>query len=214
MSQWIKFGVFMLAAWLLPLQAQSGVDHSDPYRLVEQVAQQTFDRFEQDRAKIDADPDHLKAIVDEVMMPHVDYRYAALKVVGPQARQLSKPQLQRFTDVFKQYMIATFAQAFTEYTNQKVQFQPAQAVGEQRIVTVGVNIIEPGREPITLQFKARRDKRSGEWKAIDLIAEGVSLLATKEAEIGGLIRREGIDAVSDKLEAQSVKPLVPARARS
>ncbi|GAA5194414.1 MlaC/ttg2D family ABC transporter substrate-binding protein [Ferrimonas gelatinilytica] len=214
MTKMIKFALLFLATWCLSAQGQSPVDHSDPYRLVEQVAQQTFDRFERDREKIAQSPDHLKLIVDELMMPHVDYRYAALKVVGPQARQLSKPQLQRFTDVFKQYMIATFAQAFTEYTNQKVQFQPAQPVGEQRIVTVGVNIVEPGREPISLQFKARRDKRSGEWKAIDMIAEGVSLLATKEAEIGGLIRREGIDAVSDKLEAQSAKPLVPARERS
>ncbi|GAA4901559.1 MlaC/ttg2D family ABC transporter substrate-binding protein [Ferrimonas pelagia] len=209
-----RMGVWLWLAMLWCSPALATVDSSDPYRLVEQVAAATFDRFAEDKALIAADPDHLKLIVEQELMPYVDHRFAALKVVGPRARQLSKEQVQRFTDVFKQYMIATFAQAFTEYTDQTVAFQPAQPLKDQQIVTVGVNIIEPGRPPISVQFKARRNKKTGEWKAIDLIAESVSLLATKEAEIGGLIRRQGIDLVSDMLAEQSSKALVPARGAS
>ncbi|SHI06060.1 MlaC/ttg2D family ABC transporter substrate-binding protein [Ferrimonas marina] len=198
--------------WAAPAWAEH--DSSDPYKLVQQVAEATFQRFEQDKEAISADPDHLKLIVEEEMMPYVDHRYAALKVVGPQARQIDRAELQRFTDVFRQYMIATFAQAFTEYTNQTVEFQPGQAPADRRIVTVGVTIVDPSRPAISVQFKARRNNKTGQWKAIDLIAEGVSLLATKEAEIGGLIRRQGIRSVSDMLAEQSAKPLTPAKRAS
>jgi phospholipid transport system substrate-binding protein len=64
----------------------------------------------------------------------------------------------------------------------------------KKIVEVNVQIIEKGRPPIKIQFKARRLK-DNTWKAFDLVAEGVSLLASKQSEISNLIRQQGIEAV-------------------
>lgn len=64
------------------------IDTSNPYIMVEQVADKTFDRFHQDKSIIDSNPDHLKVIVQEELMPYVDYKYAAYKVM---ANICSKP---------------------------------------------------------------------------------------------------------------------------
>nr|WP_233132568.1 ABC transporter substrate-binding protein [Paraferrimonas haliotis] len=188
------------------------VNRNDPYEMMKQVSELTFERFHQDQALIKEDPNHLKVIVREEMMPYVDGPYASYKVLGRYLRQTTKPQRDAFVEAFSDYMITTYAQAFTEYTNQRVTFAPAQDFSQQKIVSVGVNIVESGRPDIKLQFKARRLK-NGEWRAFDMVAEGVSLLASRQSEIGAMIRREGIDKVIEELASKGDIDIRPKQTR-
>ena len=101
-------------------------------------------------------------------------------------------------------MISTYAQAFTEYTDQKVEYGKAQDFSGEKFANVYVQVVEQGRPPIKLQFKARRLK-DGSWKAFDLVAEGVSLLSSKQSEITNLVRQQGIDSVIDMLNERTEK---------
>ncbi|GGP77950.1 MlaC/ttg2D family ABC transporter substrate-binding protein [Shewanella ulleungensis] len=178
--------------------ANDEINTTNPYEMIKQVANKTFDRFKTDRALIDADLGHLKVIVNEELMPYVDYKYAAYKVMGQYLRDTTPDQRDRFVEAFEGYLVATYAQALTEYTNQAVEFDPASDFSEEKIVEINVQIIEKGRPPIKIQFKARRLKDNS-WKAFDLVAEGVSLLASKQSEISNLIRQQGIEAVISML---------------
>ncbi|GGP37876.1 toluene tolerance protein [Shewanella algicola] len=180
------------------MAANDEINTSDPYEMIKQVANKTFDRFKQDRALIDSDLSHLKVIVNEELMPHVDYKYAAYKVMGQYLRDTTPDQRDRFVEAFEGYLVATYAQALTEYTDQAVEFDPASDFSDEKIVEINVQIIEKGRPPIKIQFKARRLK-DNTWKAFDLVAEGVSLLASKQSEISNLIRQQGIEAVISML---------------
>ncbi|MGL4475717.1 MAG: MlaC/ttg2D family ABC transporter substrate-binding protein [Shewanella sp.] len=194
---------------LLSLSATAApVDNQNPYLLIEAVANQTFDRFKQEQAKIAADPEYLKVIVTDELMPYVDAKYAAYKVLGKYLQQTTPEQRDAFADAFKQYLIATYAQAFTEYTNQEIAFSPVKDFSKEKIVSVDVVILAPGRPNITVAFKMRRLKNN-DWKAIDMVAEGVSLLASKESEVAGIISREGIDAVITQLGTLAAKPITP-----
>ncbi|WOT07040.1 MlaC/ttg2D family ABC transporter substrate-binding protein [Shewanella youngdeokensis] len=176
----------------------ANIDRTNPYTLVEVVAQKTFARFEQDKQLIAANPDHLKVIVTEELMPYIDYKYASYKVLGQYLRETTKDERARFVDAFSRYLISTYAQAFTEYTEQKIEFSPAEDFADEKMVNVNVRVIEAGRPDIKLQFRARRLK-DGTWKAFDLIAEGISLLASNQSEVTNLIRQQGIEAVIDLL---------------
>ncbi len=187
------------------------IDTRNPYTMIKQVADQTFARFNADQAKIKADPNHLKTIVEQELLPYVDYRYASLKVLGRNIKTLQKElksrdrvlaKIDAFTDAFKGYMVSTYASAFTEYTNQKVEFPPAKKLTDSKFVTVPVQVTEEGRPPIKLSFKLRRQKDNS-WKVYDLVAEGVSLIQSKQSEIGGLIQREGIDHVIKMLRGKA-----------
>ena len=138
---------------LLSIGAQAAeveIDQSNPYTLVEQVANKTFARFEQDKQLIADNPDHLKVIVAEELMPYIDYKYASYKVLGQYLRDTSKDQRNRFVEAFKGYLISTYAQAFTEYTDQKVEFGKAQYFSGEKFTNVYVQVVEQGRPPIKL----------------------------------------------------------------
>ena len=194
--------LFLLALSATAHSEDSAVNTMNPYDMVEAVANNTFARFHQDIDIIKTNPDHLKLIVSDELMPYIDYKYASYKVMGIHLKATTKEQRERFVKAFQGYLVSTYAQAFTEYTDQHVRFAPAKDFSGEKMVDVNVDLIEPGRPAIKLMFKVRRLK-DGSWKAFDLVAEGVSLLASKSSEISNLIRQKGIDSVILELEQRN-----------
>jgi phospholipid transport system substrate-binding protein len=93
---------------------------------------------------------------------------------------------------------------FTLYDNQKVEFGPRRSLEGKKITTVNTVVVDSnGRPPIKIDFKVRNNKKTNEWKAFDMVAEGVSLLDSKQAELGSIIRQKGIEAVIDMLKEKS-----------
>jgi len=194
--------VFLLLVSVTAQSAETEVNTMDPYAMVETVANKIFDRFHDDIALISANPDHLKIIISDELMPYIDSKYASYKVMGIYLKKTTKDQRERFVKAFQGYLVSTYAQAFTEYTDQQVKFAPGKDFSGEKMVNVNVQIIDSGRPPIKLLFKVRRLK-DGSWKAFDLVAEGVSLLSSKRSEISNLIRQNGIESVIMELEKRT-----------
>lgn len=64
------------------VQASEPVDQSNPYQLIEQVAANTFSRLRKDRTLFRADPDLLRDVVKDELLPYIHTRYAASLVLG------------------------------------------------------------------------------------------------------------------------------------
>lgn len=194
-------------------QANSDVVRDEnPYALLERVANKTADRIANDRPKIDEDLDYLREIIREELMPYVDSTYAAKRVLGRNLKDTTEEQRQQFYAVFREYLIATYGRAFTQYdeTKHQFEFERARELGpEDRMVEVNTRLIEDGRPPIRMDFKLRYDKDERLWKAYDLVVEGVSLLNSKAAEISSVIRSRGIDGTIELLREKSQEPIKP-----
>ena len=184
------------------------VDKKDPYKMIELVAQQTFKRFANEQVAIQANPNLLKDIVREELMPYIHYQYAAFKVIGRQYTKTTKEDRRDFVKVFRDYLITSYAQVFTLYDNQQVKFSPAVSFENKKIVSVNSQVLQPGGEPINISFKVRKDRKTNDWKAFDMVAEGVSLLDSKQAELGSLIRQEGLPYVTNLLKEKSQHDIV------
>lgn len=192
-------------------QANSDVVRDEnPYALLERVANKTADRIANDRPKIDEDLDYLREVIREELMPYVDSTYAAKRVLGRNLKDTTEEQRQQFYAVFREYLIATYGRAFTQYdeTKHQFEFERARELGpEDRMVEVNTRLIEDGRPPIRMDFKLRYDKDERLWKAYDLVVEGVSLLNSKAAEISSVIRSRGIDGTIELLREKSQEPI-------
>ncbi|WP_448569844.1 ABC transporter substrate-binding protein [Thalassotalea ganghwensis] len=185
------------------------VDNKDPYKLVQTVADLTFKRFANEQNDIQKDANILKTIVREELLPYIDYRYAAFKVIGGQNfRSTTKEERAEFTKAFREYLVTSYAQVFTLYKNQEVTFEPAKDYSDRNVVAVNTAVIEPGRPPIDISFRVRKNKKTNEWKAYDMVAEGVSLLDSKQAEFSSLIRQKGLPHVTEMLIEKSAKDIV------
>ncbi|MFV0485940.1 MAG: ABC transporter substrate-binding protein [Vibrio fluvialis] len=208
-TKWLKQYVILLVSALLTWTANAAqeIDQTDPYLMMKQVAQKSFDRLKAEQDLVHKDPEHLKVIVEQELIPYVNDQYAALKLLGPTLKGAKREDVATFITAFRAYLVTSYAQVLTQYSDQTIEFGPEQAVGDdRRITSVKVDIVDTPRPNIKLEFKLRKEK-SGEWRAFDMIAEGISLLSSKQSEWNGKIRQEGILAVAKELDDLAAQPI-------
>ncbi len=206
--QRILAGICALIISCTAFSAPQKVSKANPYQMIETVANATFTRFAIEQANIQEQPNILKTIVSEELMPYIDYKYAAGKVLGRNYKTSTREEIIAFIPVFRDYLVTSYAQVFTLYDKQEVKFEPAKSIDGKKIVSIKTVIISPDRDPIDITFKVRLNKKTKQWKAYDMVAEGISLLDSKQAELNSIIRQKGLTHVTEMLKEKSARNII------
>lgn len=168
------------------------------YDVVSQVGDSLFSRIKNESTQLKTNPAALETIVEQELMPYVDYRYTGLKILGKHIRTTTKEQREQFIEAMRHYLVKTYASALKQYNNQQVTFYPPKDE-DGKIVAVTAMIRANGQQDIDVVFKMRQDSKTLQWKAFDMVVEGISLLSSKQAEINRTIREHGIDKTTSIL---------------
>jgi phospholipid transport system substrate-binding protein len=200
------FTLLVLSYLSFAVFASTGdIDKTNPYKMIKEAADNAFKRFSREQTAIKKDPNILKTIVREELLPYVDYRYAAYKVIGSgNLRKTTRAQRDKFVIIFRDYLVTQYAQVFTRYNKQKVIFDTEKDFADKKILGIKTTIVDPKLGMIDIVFKVRKNKRTKQWKAFDLVAEGVSLLDSKRAELSSIIQQKGIDYAGELLEKKAL----------
>jgi phospholipid transport system substrate-binding protein len=171
-----------------------------PYQVIEVTGNNLFTKIANNQDALKKFPGLMRNIVEEELMPSVDYQYAAFKILGKHLRNTTKEQRVKFITAMRSYLVRTYANALTQYTNQKVLFEPAAKINENsKSASVYVKIFDIGKPDINITFQMRKDKQSQEWKVYDMVVEGISLISSKQSELNRRISDIGLDQVTLEL---------------
>ncbi|MDP4527479.1 ABC transporter substrate-binding protein [Alkalimonas delamerensis] len=200
--------MMLAAAVLLSTALQAEVQRfTDPYQMITVVADHAFSRLAEEKDNIQQNPEILRTMVHQELLPYIDVRYAAFRVIGNHIRNTTEEERDAFVSAFQEYMISTYAGTFTLYRDQQVVVESGQDVGNRRIATVRTRVIDPGKPDITIEFKLIRHRDSEYWQVFDMVAEGISLLDSKRAELGSMIRQQGLTRVTELLQERAKQPI-------
>lgn len=195
------FKRLMMVAMLAIAPFAMAVDQTNPYKLMDEAAAKTFNRLKSEQPKIKQDPEYLRTIVREELLPYVQIKYAGALVLGTYYKGATPAQRDAYFAAFEDYLEQVYGQALAMYHGQTYQIAPEQPVGDKNIVAIRVTITDTnGRPPVRLDFQWRKNSKTGYWQAYDMIAEGVSMITTKQNEWGDILRKQGIDGLTKQLE--------------
>lgn len=181
---------------------------TSPYVLMQQASDKLFSDIKNNQAKIKKDPNYLRTIVRNDLLPYVQVNYAGSLVLGSHFKSTTPEQREKFFKAFSDFIEQAYAQVLTAYTDQNIQIEPAKEVGDKNLVSIRVNIVQNGGQaPIKLDFKWRKNSKTGEWQAYDMVAEGVSMVVTKQNEWSGILRQQGIDALTAQIQKSAAAPV-------
>lgn len=179
-----------------------------PYVLMQQTADKLFSDIKANQGKIKSNPEYLRTIVRNDLMPHVHVKYAGQLVLGKSLSSANEAQREKFFDAFGQFIEQSYAQVLTQYSDQKVEIESEKPTDGKSIVTIRVNVISANNSPpIKLDFKWRKNSRTGEWQAYDMAAENVSMVATKQNEWSSILRQQGIDTLTAQVAQSAKQPI-------
>lgn len=200
--------LMMIAMLVIAPLAANAADQSNPYKLMNDAAAKTFTRLKNEQSQIKQNPDYLRQIVKQDLLPYVQIKYAGALVLGRYYRDATPAQRDAYFAAFGDYLAQAYGQALALYHGQTYQVEPEKPLGNNDIVAIRVSIIDPtGRPPVRLDFQWRKNSQTGNWQAYDMVAEGVSMITTKQNEWGDLLRTKGIDALTAQLKTSAAQPI-------
>lgn len=206
------FGILAVLIGLMPVNKASAEDllppqqaiHTASVKLQEKLQDKSFTK---DFAKI-------TQFVNEVIYPHTDFDKISELVLGKIWKTATNDERERFKHEFQTLLVRTYSRAFVEFNDWSVRFLPLEMGADEKKVVVKTEVLQPGIQPIGVNY--RMVLSGGEWKAYDIMIEGVSLVTnyrttfsqevqTKgslNAVIEGLVKRNA-EALADKTAANS-----------
>ncbi|WP_434525808.1 phospholipid-binding protein MlaC [Photorhabdus asymbiotica] len=198
----------LMVALLVVAPLASAVDQTNPYKLMQDAAEKTFTRLKNSQSQIRQNPDYLRQIVKEELLPYVHIKYAGALVLGSYYKDATPAQRDAYFAAFTSYLAQVYGQALAMYHGQTYQVDPEKPWGDNNIIAIRVTIIDQnGRPPVRLDFQWRKNSKTGHWQAYDMIAEGVSMITTKQSEWASILRQQGIDGLTKQLEISARQPI-------
>ena len=136
-----------------------------------------------------------KVFVDVVDVPHV-----AKFVLGRHWRTATPAQQQAYLSAYGPFLINNYVARLTKYTGQTFKITGSQAAGDAYIVSM--KLLDPKGPPILVDYRVRQD--AGDvFKVIDIVVEGVSLLATQRSEFNSVVSNNGVDFLIQALQKKA-----------
>lgn len=196
---------------LVPLQAQAqGQDASasaqNPGQLMQSISNQLSAAIDAHRQQYQAHPEQLPGLVDSILLPHFDVDYAAILVLGLHAREATPEQRSRFAKAFYNSLTHRYADGLLNYSSNRMKVLPFTGdANARRAVARSKATLDNGQQA-EVDFVFHKTA-SGDWKAYDVIIEGISYITNYRNQVDAQIRKEGLDALIHSLETQGENAL-------
>lgn len=205
------FAAWCVAAAALLAAGTAVASLPEPHQVVQKATHDVLDRIVKDRSKFKADPDHLYVIVEENLVPYVDFDRIAKRVMAKFYKEANDDQRARFRDAFKKSLIRAYGSALANYNDQKFVVMPAgKGDVEKDRATVNMEVTMKDGSVYRISYSMFLAD-GGAWKLENLVLEGVNLGMTYRNNFAEMYQQYGgdIDKVianwSSRVEAEKKK---------
>ena len=173
------------------------------HSLVKNTALQVTSRIRAERPLIEENPQRLQSLIDELMLPHIDFQRMSKWVLGKHWRRANPEQREQFINEFRQLVLRTYSTALFEFSDQKVEILPVRATADAHEVTVRTEI-HPRQGPMIPIAYDLYLNHEQQWKVYDVSIDGISLIANYRSSFSTQIRRGGgINTLLDKMHKRN-----------
>nr|WP_255578295.1 MULTISPECIES: ABC transporter substrate-binding protein [Comamonas] len=200
--------VALAAAACLPLAALAAEEAPDA--LIKRLSTDVLTTIKADPALKGGDMAKINALVDQVVLPHVNFRRMTSAAVGPKWRQATPAQQERLQTEFKQLLMRTYSGALAQVSDQTVVVKPLRMAAGDTDVLVRTEVRGKG-EPVPLDF--RLEKKDGVWKVYNFNVLGVWLVETYRTQFAEELNKTGIDGLIQTLASRGAMPAKAANAQ-
>lgn len=151
------------------------------------------------KAELKNNSEKLIKLIDKILLPHFDTDYASILVLGRHAREATPAQRERFSKAFYNSLTHRYAEGLLNYTKGAVKVLPFSGdLDNQRSIVRTRVVLDDGKQ-LSVDY-AFRKTRDGQWKAYDVVIEGISYITNYRSQVDAEIRKVGIDKLITNLE--------------
>lgn len=167
-------------------------------QVIEETATSVIDRVNQDKDKLESDPDSVLELVYEMIIPHFDFVSMSKWVLGKKNwSSASEVQQEQFVNEFRDLLVNTYTKALLQYSDNKINYLSEKPSKNPNLVEVLTEVEQDGSGAVPINYRMRN--KDGKWQVVDVVVNGASLVRTYRGEFTSQIRKNGMDHLIAKL---------------
>lgn len=149
------------------------------------------------------DREALHTLIDKILLPRFDRKYAAQLVLGRHWRAASDAQRERFIDAFYSAMLRKYSDGVLEFEPDRIEVLPyrGDATKQRTMVRTIVRLTDGTPVPVNYGLVMR----DVGWLMFDVTIEGVSYIRNFRAELDAEIRSGSLEQVIARFEEDALE---------
>jgi phospholipid transport system substrate-binding protein len=138
--------------------------------------------------------------IEKIAYARFDLRTMSRLILARNWKRFSEKQQEEYVREFKRYLANNYGSRIERYEQEEVEI-----LGERQEprgdVTVRTRIVGGNFENATVDYRMR--KRGGDWKVIDVIIEGISLVSNFRDQFKAVLARGGPEHLLEQLREKN-----------
>jgi len=137
--------------------------------------------------------------IRDVVLDSYDFPVVGRLTLGSHWDRLEADQRERFLEVFRRLVVGNYAAEFDSYNGQRFETVKSE---KQRpgLAVVRSAFTSASGKSRRFDYQLRQD--DGRWLIVNVAVDGVSDLALKRSQYTTVLRRDGFEALIERLEAK------------
>ena len=170
-----------------------------PNSVIEEAASLLDDAVRGRRDELAADKEALYVLIDEILLPRFDRKYAAQRVLARHWKTASSEERERFINAFYHQLMRQYAEAVLEFDLDRMEVLPYRGDDTKKRTTVKTTMRLDNGTKVPVSYAVV--KRDVGWLIYDVAIEGISFGRNFREEVNNEIQAKGLSGVIERLEA-------------
>jgi phospholipid transport system substrate-binding protein len=136
-----------------------------------------------------------------MVLPHLDFVEMTDLALGSYKDEVNDEQRPAIVNEFRLLLVRTYSSALLEYAGQVLVFLPMEGSEAEGLVTVRIEIEQPGGFPIPINYMLRNGDDG--WKVFDISVDEVSLVTNYRSSFARAIKKNGVDGLVETLRSRN-----------
>lgn len=206
MVRWVYQSMALLVALFVTAQAWANIDpKAAPPEFIQAVADQALEAVKNDADAQAGDREAIDALIDEYVLPYVNFEKTTRLAAGRHWRQASDEQRDGLVEAFKNTLIRTYSGALSKVDQlSEIKVQPFRGDPEAADVVVRSVVSQRGNPDVAVDYRMENTPEG--WKIYDINIEGIWLIQNYRNQFAQVINEQGFDGLIEALNKQRVQP--------
>ena len=171
--------------------AQADDEAADVF--IKRVSSDILEAIKADKSIRNGDVNKIIVLVDQRVMPHVNFLRMTASAVGPGWRQATPEQQKRLQEEFKILLVRTYSGALSQVSDQTISVKPLRAAADDKEVLVRTEVRGKG-DPIQLDYRVEKTA-DGSWRVYNMNVMGIWLVENYKTQFAQEINAKGVDGL-------------------
>lgn len=192
---------WLLSLLVLTLAVGPAIAADSPNAVIESSVELLADQLDGREEELAANRQELYDIIDGILMPRFDRRFAAQVVLAKHWRTASEDQQARFIEAFYRALLRKYSDGILEFNPDMITVLPFRGDDTKKRTRVRSTVALDDGSTVSVDYELV--KRKAGWLVFNVVIEGVSYVRNFRAELDSEIRTSSLDAVIARLESEA-----------